>query len=104
MIEAALAQKTCTPCHGGVPALASDEVRSLLPQAAGWTAMNGDTKIEAAFKFKNFHRTLDFVTKDQGLARERLHHGGEDQRNLCKYGRRRMRSIENGETLRWCYY
>ncbi len=74
MIEAALAQKTCTPCHGGVPALASDEVRSLLPQAAGWTAMNGDTKIEAAFKFKNFRQTLDFVTAVGELAESEFHH------------------------------
>ncbi len=74
MTEAALAQKTCTPCRGGVPPLASDEVRSLLPQATGWTATSGDTKIEAAFKFKNFRQTLDFVTAVGELAESEFHH------------------------------
>ena len=97
MAEAALAQKTCTPCRGGVPPLNSDEVRLLLPQAKGWSATDGDTRIAGEFRFKNFRQTLDFVTsdidqirlgllryrvadqEDQGPARERFHHGSEDQ-------------------------
>ncbi len=122
MTEGALAQKKCTPCRGGVAPLDSDEVQSSLPQVTGWSAVDGDTKIAGEFRFKNFRQTLDFVTavgelaesefhhpvsinfgwgfctivlqtkKIRGLARERLHHGGEDQRNRCRHERRRMRS------------
>ena len=62
MTDGALAQKKCTPCRGGVPPLKPDEVQSSLPQVAGWSAADGDTKISGEFKFKNFRQTLDFVT------------------------------------------
>ena len=74
MAEAALAQKTCTPCRGGVPPLNSDEVRLLLPQAKGWSATDGDTRIAGEFRFKNFRQTLDFVTAVGELAESEFHH------------------------------
>ncbi len=54
MTDGALAQKKCTPCRGGVPPLKPDEVQSSLPQVAGWSAADGDTKIAGEFRFKNF--------------------------------------------------
>ena len=74
MTEAALARKTCMPCRGGVPPLTQDEVRSLLPEAAGWTPTESDTRIESAFEFKNFRQTLDFVTTVGELAESEFHH------------------------------
>jgi len=74
MTKAALAQKKCTPCRGGVPPLDHDEVQSFLPQLTGWSATDSDTKIEAAFKFKNFRQTLDFVTAVGELAESEFHH------------------------------
>ncbi len=74
MTEAALAKKICTPCRGGVPPLNPDEVRSLLPQAKGWNATDGDTKIAGEFKFKNFRQTLDFVIEVGELAESEFHH------------------------------
>ncbi len=74
MTEAALAQKKCTPCRGGVPPLSSNEVQSLLPQATGWSAIDGDTKIAGEFRFKNFRQTLDFVTTVGKLAESEFHH------------------------------
>ena len=74
MTEIALAQKTCTPCRGGVPPLTADEVAAYLPQATGWEPNGDRTKIEAAFRFKNFRQTLEFV-KDVGeLAEAEFHH------------------------------
>lgn len=74
MTEIALAQKTCTPCRGGVPPLTADEVETYLPRAPGWAPNEDRTKIEAAFRFKNFRQTLEFV-KDVGeLAEAEFHH------------------------------
>ncbi len=74
MTEAALARKTCVPCRGGVPPLGYDVVQSLLPQASGWNSIDGDTKIAGEFRFKNFRRTLDFVTAVGELAEAEFHH------------------------------
>ena len=74
MTESALAQKTCVPCRGGVPPLNSDEVQSLLPEAMGWSALDGDTKIAGEFRFKNFRQTLDFVIAVGELAESEFHH------------------------------
>ena len=74
MTEEALAQKSCAPCRGGVPILKPDEVRSLLPQAAGWSALESHTKIAGQFNFKNFRQTLDFVIAVGELAESEFHH------------------------------
>ncbi len=74
MTEAELTRKSCVPCRGGVPTLNSDEVQSLLPQVTGWTWIDGDTKIAGEFRFRNFRRTLDFVTTVGELAETEFHH------------------------------
>jgi len=74
MTEDALAPEMCTPCRGGVPPLNSDEMQSLLPQATGWSALEGDSKIAGEFKFKDIRQTLDFVIADGELAKSEFHH------------------------------
>ena len=74
MTEVALAQRKCSPCRGGVPPLNPDEVKSLLPLATGWSAMDGDTKIAGNFRFNNFRQTLDFVIAVGELAESEFHH------------------------------
>ncbi len=69
-----LAEKTCTPCRGGIPPLSSLEVANLLPQAVGWEAIDDHTKIEGHFKFKNFRMSLDFVRQVGELAEAEFHH------------------------------
>ena len=54
MTEAALAQKKCTPCRGGVPPLNPDEVQSSLPQVTGWSAADGDTKDRGRMQIQEF--------------------------------------------------
>jgi 4a-hydroxytetrahydrobiopterin dehydratase len=73
-LDFALAQKTWTPCRGRVPPLTADEVETYLPRTPGW-APNGDcTKIEAGFRFKNFHQALEFVKDVSELAETEFHH------------------------------
>ncbi len=74
MTEAALTQRKCTPCRGGVPPLTPDDVQSYLPQATGWSATDGDTMIAGEFRFGNFRQTLDFVTAVGELAESEFHH------------------------------
>ena len=74
MTEGALTQKKCTPCRGGVLPLNPDEVQSSLPRVTGWSATDSDTKMQSNFMFKNFRRTLDFVTAVGELAESEFHH------------------------------
>ncbi len=69
-----LAGRSCTPCRGGVPPLTAGEVESLLPEATGWAAIDEHRKLEGAFRFKNFRKTLDFVTAVGELAESEFHH------------------------------
>ncbi len=69
-----LAEKTCVPCRGGIPPLPPDEVMNLLPEAAGWEAIDEHAKIQGHFKFKNFRESLNFVSKVGELAEAEFHH------------------------------
>jgi 4a-hydroxytetrahydrobiopterin dehydratase len=103
-----LAEKTCTPCRGGVPPLARDEALRFQSQAPDWELRDDDRRIERTFRFHNFREALAFVQQvgelaeseghhpryqfrlgsrdrfskhqeDQGIARERFHHGEQDR-------------------------
>jgi 4a-hydroxytetrahydrobiopterin dehydratase len=100
----ALAEKTCTPCRGGVPPLSPEEAEGYRAQAPDWALLDDATRIERRFRFKDFREAFAFVARaaelaeaegppprhrlrlglrdglaadqeDQGPARERLHHG-----------------------------
>jgi len=42
----ALAEKTCTPCRGGIPPLTPEEAESYRSQAPAWALVDGATRIE----------------------------------------------------------
>jgi hypothetical protein len=46
-----LAEKTCTPCRGGVPPLARDEALRFQSQASNWELRDDDRRIERTFDF-----------------------------------------------------
>jgi 4a-hydroxytetrahydrobiopterin dehydratase len=60
MIET-LAEKTCTPCRGGVPPLTREEALRLQSQALDWALRDDDRRIERTFRFRNFREALAFV-------------------------------------------
>src|SRR5215203_1327461 len=101
-----LAAKSCTPCRGGIPPLTAEDVATHQRQMPEWSVQEEARRIERTFKFKNFAEAFAFVQQaadlaeargpspghqlrlglrdglatneeDQGLARERFHHGGE---------------------------
>ncbi len=53
-----LAEKTCTPCRGGVPPLARDEALRFQAQAPDWELRDEAHRIERTFRFHNFREAL----------------------------------------------
>jgi 4a-hydroxytetrahydrobiopterin dehydratase len=69
-----LADKTCTPCRGGIPPLTPEEAAALHSQAAGWTLLDDAKRIERSYRFRNFAQALDFVRQAGELAEAQGHH------------------------------
>ncbi|HEX6015934.1 MAG TPA: 4a-hydroxytetrahydrobiopterin dehydratase, partial [Geminicoccaceae bacterium] len=58
-----LAEKSCTPCRGGVPPLTSEEAARYLAQAPEWDLLDDGRKIQRTYRFKNFREALGFVQR-----------------------------------------
>jgi 4a-hydroxytetrahydrobiopterin dehydratase len=69
-----LAEKTCTPCRGGVPPLARDEALRFQSQAPEWELRDDARRIERTFRFRNFQEALAFVQRVGELAETEGHH------------------------------
>jgi 4a-hydroxytetrahydrobiopterin dehydratase len=69
-----LAQKSCTPCRGGVPPLTLEEAERLRAEAPEWQLLDDAHRIERAFRFKNFREALTFVERVGELAEAEGHH------------------------------
>jgi 4a-hydroxytetrahydrobiopterin dehydratase len=69
-----LAEKTCTPCRGGIPPLTRQEAEALLAQAREWSLLDDSHRIERTFRFKNFREALAFVQQVAELAETESHH------------------------------
>ena len=70
----ALAEKSCVPCQGGVEPLGEADARKLMAQTPHWQLLDGGTRIERKFKFKDFKRTLGFINELGNVAEEENHH------------------------------
>jgi 4a-hydroxytetrahydrobiopterin dehydratase len=58
----ALAEKTCTPCRGGIPPLTPEEAEGYRAQAPDWALIDGASRIERTYRFTNFREAFAFVT------------------------------------------
>lgn len=73
---ASLADKTCIPCRGGVPALkgaALEEIFRQLPERSEWSVVD-EHRLKRTYKFPDFKTALDFVNKIGELAEQQGHH------------------------------
>ena len=71
---AALAEKDCVPCKGGVPALKGDDLARLRNELnPAWQVVK-EHQLEREFKFKYFREALNFTNEVGELAEEQNHH------------------------------
>lgn len=68
-----LADKTCVPCRGGVPALKGEELEALAHQVPHWKVVNGH-HIVRKFEFPDFRQALAFVNRVGEVAEQQGHH------------------------------
>lgn len=69
-----LTTKHCKPCEGGVSPMSKDEAKKVLGQVPDWTISEDGKSIQREFKFKNFHRTMEFVNALAWIAHQEDHH------------------------------
>lgn len=70
-----LAQKKCTPCQGGVPALPAEECKMLLKELhQDWELNDSSTRLTRTIKTDNFKQAFDDATKLAELAESQNHH------------------------------
>ena len=68
-----LADQTCIPCRGDVPALKGDALRALQSQLPGWTVVE-EHHLHKIFLFPDFQKALDFVNRAGAIAEQQGHH------------------------------
>ena len=73
-MSATLAEKTCTPCRGGVPPLTPAEVERFHLQAPKWELVDEARRIERKFRLGNFRDALTFVQRVGEIAEAEGHH------------------------------
>ena len=69
-----LAEKSCTPCRGGIPPLTAAEAEGFQGQAPEWKLQDEARRIERTYRVKNFREALALVGKAGELAETEGHH------------------------------
>src|SRR3954463_6838412 len=69
-----LAEKTCTPCRGGIPPLTLEAAEGYRAQAPEWALRDEATRIERTYRFRNFDEAFRFVCRAARLAEAEAHH------------------------------
>jgi 4a-hydroxytetrahydrobiopterin dehydratase len=69
-----LAQKSCTPCRGGIPPLTAEEAAHYHEQAPDWTLLNDCRQMACVFRFADFREAFTFVQRVGELAETERHH------------------------------
>lgn len=73
-MTSSLADKTCTPCRGGMPPMTLEEARQYAGQAPKWELAEKATRLKRTFRFGDFKEALDFVNGIGALAEDEGHH------------------------------
>jgi 4a-hydroxytetrahydrobiopterin dehydratase len=69
-----LANKSCTPCRGGIPPLTRDAAEEYRRQAPDWALLDEATRIERTYRLNNFAKAFAFVERAAALAEVEGHH------------------------------
>jgi 4a-hydroxytetrahydrobiopterin dehydratase len=70
----ALANKTCTPCRGGIPPLTREQAELFHAQAPDWLTGGGSSPHRAELPVSQFPQALTFVQEIGELAEAEGHH------------------------------
>ena len=73
-MSGSLAEKSCTPCRGGVPPLTESQAAAYHSQAPDWTLAGEAKRIERTYRFRNFGEAFRFVERAAALAEAEGHH------------------------------
>ncbi len=68
-----LADQTCVPCKGGVPALKGAALAKLNAEIPDWQVVE-EHHLHKVFRFSDFQKALDFVNRAGAIAEEQGHH------------------------------
>jgi 4a-hydroxytetrahydrobiopterin dehydratase len=71
-----LADKTCVPCHGGIPPLHGAQLAEIfnqIPEHAEWKLVS-EHHLARSYKFPDFKTALAFVNRVGTIAEEQGHH------------------------------
>ncbi len=76
MAESQLAKMKCVAPHKGDPTLSESQIYQYIPQVPEWKVkeVNGEKRLERAFKFKDFAEALAFTNKVGAIAEQEDHH------------------------------
>src|SRR5437763_2278499 len=67
-MDSTLAEKSCTPCRGGIPPLTREAAEEYHRQALDWVLLDEATRIERSYRFKTFAEAFGFVERAAALA------------------------------------
>src|SRR6516225_6665485 len=70
----ALAERSCTPCRGGVSPLTLSECASFLAELPDWELRNESRTVMRRFRFADYRTALAFTNAVSALAEETWHH------------------------------
>jgi 4a-hydroxytetrahydrobiopterin dehydratase len=68
-----LADRTCIPCRGGVPALKGEALKPHKVEVPDWEVVQ-EHHLHRTFKFPDFKEALGFVNRAGAIAEEQSHH------------------------------
>jgi 4a-hydroxytetrahydrobiopterin dehydratase len=68
-----LANRSCVPCHGGVPRLVADEIGKFISQLQGWEVV-AEHHLKKTYTFPNFRQSLALVNRIGEVAESEGHH------------------------------
>jgi len=69
-----LADRTCVPCHGGIPPLAGAELEALKNQLGNDWNVDKQQHLEKTYRFPDFREALAFTVRIGELAEDMGHH------------------------------
>jgi 4a-hydroxytetrahydrobiopterin dehydratase len=69
-----LANKSCVPCRGGVPALETGKINELLEELGGGWKVAAGHHLEKEFAFHDFANALVFTNEVGAIAEREGHH------------------------------